>query len=98
METGLDRTRSLTLLSRIAFALAAVHAAGVIHRDLKPDNVILRGNDAPVLIDFGVALLAGERRRRAPARRPTWRRSRRAANASMRAPISTRSASWRMRC
>ncbi len=61
METGLDRTRSLTLLSRIAFALAAVHAAGLIHRDLKPDNVILRGNDAPVLIDFGVALLAGER-------------------------------------
>jgi tRNA A-37 threonylcarbamoyl transferase component Bud32 len=61
METGLDRTRSLTLLSRIAFALAAVHAAGLIHRDLKPDNVILRGNEAPVLIDFGVALLAGER-------------------------------------
>lgn len=61
MESGLNRTRSLTLLSRIAFALAAVHAAGLIHRDLKPDNVILRSDDAPVLIDFGVALLAGER-------------------------------------
>ena len=61
MEAGLDRARSLALLSRIAFALAAVHGAGLIHRDLKPDNVILRGNDAPVLIDFGVALLAGER-------------------------------------
>jgi len=33
----------------------------VIHRDLKPDNIILRGGDAPVLIDFGVALLAGKR-------------------------------------
>jgi tRNA A-37 threonylcarbamoyl transferase component Bud32 len=61
MEAGLDCARSLALLSRIAFALAAVHGAGLIHRDLKPDNVILRGNDAPVLIDFGVALLAGER-------------------------------------
>jgi tRNA A-37 threonylcarbamoyl transferase component Bud32 len=61
IEAGLDRARSLTLLSRIAFALAAVHATGLIHRDLKPDNVILRGDDAPVLIDFGVALLAGER-------------------------------------
>ena len=56
MDASLDRARSLALLSRIAFALAAL-----IHRDLKPDNVILRGNDAPVLIDFGVALLAGER-------------------------------------
>src|SRR5204862_4957802 len=36
------------------------HSAGVIHRDLKPDNIILRGGDAPVLIDFGVALLAGK--------------------------------------
>jgi len=61
MEAGLDRARSLALLSRVAFALAAVHSAGLIHRDIKPDNIILRGNDAPVLIDFGVALLAGAR-------------------------------------
>jgi tRNA A-37 threonylcarbamoyl transferase component Bud32 len=61
MQTGLDRAHGFNLLSRIAFALAAVHGAGVIHRDLKPDNIILRGGDAPVLIDFGVALLAGKR-------------------------------------
>jgi serine/threonine protein kinase len=61
MEAGLARSRSLTLLSRIAFALAAVHGAGLVHRDLKPDNVILRGNDSPVIIDFGIALLAGAR-------------------------------------
>jgi serine/threonine protein kinase len=61
MQTGLDPARALTLLSRIAFALAAVHGAGVIHRDLKPDNIILRGGEAPVLIDFGIALLTGKR-------------------------------------
>jgi len=38
----------------IADALAAVHAAGVIHRDLKPGNVMLLDGE-PVLIDFGIA-------------------------------------------
>jgi serine/threonine protein kinase len=64
MEDGLPAARIFELLSRIAFSLAAVHSAGVVHRDLKPDNIILRGGDAPVLIDFGIALLksnSGER-------------------------------------
>ncbi|WP_214409525.1 serine/threonine-protein kinase [Sphaerisporangium fuscum] len=38
----------------VAEALAAVHVAGVIHRDLKPGNVLLLDGD-PVLIDFGIA-------------------------------------------
>src|SRR5205085_4115893 len=56
-----DVTRSLRVLAHIAFALAAVHGTGIVHRDLKPDNIILSGGDTPVLIDFGVALLAGAR-------------------------------------
>ena len=58
MKPGLDPQRTYDILARIAFALAAVHATGVVHRDIKPDNVILRGGAAPVLVDFGIAMLS----------------------------------------
>lgn len=59
-----DRTRrgplppgdALRIAEELASALAAVHAAGVIHRDVNPNNVILRDVDGTVcLIDFGLA-------------------------------------------
>lgn len=52
---------SVKLVRAIAEALSAAHARGILHRDVKPQNVFLREGDCarPVLLDFGIATLAG---------------------------------------
>ncbi|MEM7274095.1 MAG: serine/threonine-protein kinase, partial [Actinomycetota bacterium] len=47
--------RSLAVLSGMAAALDAVHAAGVVHRDVSPANVMIGANGAVTVIDFGVS-------------------------------------------
>lgn len=42
------------LVAVLARALAAAHGEGVLHRDLKPQNVVLRSDGTPVLLDFGL--------------------------------------------
>ena len=47
---------AVTTLTKLLDTLEFCHKGGVIHRDIKPDNIIMRGGDAdPVLIDFGLS-------------------------------------------
>lgn len=50
-----DPALVLSQVERISEALHALHEANVVHRDVKPENVIMRTDGMPVLIDFGIA-------------------------------------------
>lgn len=55
IQQGLTPKRTLTITKRIAEALAYAHQRNVIHRDIKPQNILFRQDGTPVLSDFGIA-------------------------------------------
>jgi len=62
LETGpLPPRRAAGLLRQLASALDAIHAQGVCHRDVKPENIVVRKagspHEEPVLIDFSIAIV-----------------------------------------
>ncbi len=53
-----ERASALGVVAAVCRTLAFVHGRGVVHRDLKPDNVLLVESRGPVLVDFGIAALS----------------------------------------
>jgi predicted Ser/Thr protein kinase len=59
-----DQALDETLIARIGLhvlrGLIAVHRAGVVHRDVKPTNILVANDDSIFLVDFGIARIAGD--------------------------------------
>ncbi|MEM1450795.1 MAG: serine/threonine-protein kinase [Planctomycetota bacterium] len=58
-ELDLDVEAIVLLLVRVAEGVQHAHQRGVVHRDLKPGNVLVRDDGQPKILDFGVARVAG---------------------------------------
>ncbi len=55
IAAGVRPSNALRILAQIAAGLAAIHEAGILHMDLKPDNVMLREDGSLAIADFGIA-------------------------------------------
>ena len=60
MGGPLGADRAVVVVEQVGAALTAAHRVGLVHRDVKPSNILLTENDFAYLIDFGIARRASE--------------------------------------
>ena len=92
----LSPTETAHLLAPVADALHFAHVQGMVHRDVKPANILLDRTDRPYLGDFGLAVNEEEQRHELSGvrgTRPTWPRSRRRATVTGPTAVPTSTAS-----
>ncbi|HIE84450.1 MAG TPA: serine/threonine protein kinase, partial [Dehalococcoidia bacterium] len=55
LELPVSAEEALDYLSQVSSALGEAHKHGIVHRDVKPANILFADNDTPILTDFGIA-------------------------------------------
>jgi len=62
-KNKIDHTRILSIVKQIGDGLSSAHKKGIIHQDVKPENIIITSSGVVKIIDFGVAQLLGRERK-----------------------------------